>query len=95
MSIFKDQTLLTITLDTALTDLTDATTLRIYYKKPSGTESFWAANLSGTQKMTYSIQANDLDEVGEWRLQAYADYSGNIGRGDIILMVVEERLTVA
>jgi len=95
MSIFKDQTLLTITLDTSLTDLTDASTLRIYYKKPSGTESFWAGSLSGTKSITYAIQSNDLDESGEWRLQAYADYSGNIGRGDIVLMIVEERLTTA
>ena len=90
MSIFKNQTLLTITLDTSLTDLASATTLRIYYKKPSGTSSFWVASLSGTSSVTYAIQSGDIDESGEWIIWSYADYSGSSAQGDKILMLVEE-----
>jgi len=92
MSIYKNQTLLTITLDTSLTDLSTATTLKILYRKPSGADGFWAGSLSGVSSIEYSILSGDLDESGSWQLQAQADYSGNIGNGGIVHMIVKEPL---
>jgi hypothetical protein len=56
-------------------DLSSATVKRIYYRKPSGTQSFWAASLDATnQILQYSTTATtDLDEDGEWVLDGYIE----------------------
>jgi hypothetical protein len=82
MSLYKGQSLLTITLDCG-TDLTSATTTRILYRKPSGGTGYWTASASGTE-LSYTLNDNDIDESGTWQLQGYVIIGGKTAYSEII-----------
>jgi len=75
--IYKGQTALTIRL-TVGQDITDASSLTIKYRKPSGTEGSWTATevdaTEGTIGYTMA-DANQLNEVGLWTFWAYVTFS--------------------
>lgn len=43
-------------------------------KKPSGNIVTWDASKYGTKQVAYSIETNDLDEVGIYQIQAFAKF---------------------
>lgn len=84
MGLFKQQSLLIITLDTGV-DISTASIRRILYEKPNGTRGFWPANLSGTTKVSYSLAyADAISHAGKWKFQAFVTLNGLDGFGDIV-----------
>lgn len=60
-------------------DVSDATVKRIYVEKPSGKQSYWDAAFSsdGTDGLIQftTTKESDLDEFGNYRIQAYVEDS--------------------
>ncbi len=81
-----------IELDTG-EDISSASTLRIYYTKPSGTTSFWPATLVGTSRLSYTTQSGNLDEDGVWSLQAYVVTASGTWRGETVKLRVYAQFT--
>ena len=90
MAIYKNQDLLTLTLETGVT-VSGASSALVLYKKPSGTTGSWTGTTSGT-KVLYDVQPGDLDESGVWKIQPKVIIAGEIGYGEIKPLVVEETL---
>ncbi|HWQ18555.1 MAG TPA: hypothetical protein VN455_02180 [Methanotrichaceae archaeon] len=66
-----------IRLDTGV-DIDDATLLAIEVLKPDKTPDEWEATQYGTtQSITYTTIADDLDQAGTYKLQAYAEWGEN------------------
>ena len=91
MSVFKLQSLLSITLETNYDDLASAEVKKILYTKPGGTKGEWEATASGT-KLVYNLQNGDIDIVGQWKLQAYIEVGGLKGFGSIVTKHFENSL---
>ena len=55
------------------TDVSAFGTLRIYYRKPSGTTGYWTAAICPTDnnKIQRSVLTSYLDENGTWKVQAF------------------------
>ncbi len=51
-------------------DVSDATTLQIKVKKPSGSTATWTAELVGTSVLRYVLETNDINVEGVWSAQA-------------------------
>lgn len=64
-------------------DISTSTVRKIEAKKPSGVKVLWTATLDGTQRISYTLQAGDLDAAGGWVLQAYIEMPGWSGRGEM------------
>lgn len=90
-TIFKDQELLSIILDTNI-DVDSATTLEVLYEKPDGTSGAWAGVAFETTKIKYNVQEGDLDQVGDWRFQSHIVIGGEDGYGDIVVQPVLEKI---
>lgn len=91
MSIFKAQTLLTITLDCGQ-DISTASSLLIHFVKPlTLTAGSWTAVASGTNSIKYVIvDSADLDESGTWQVQSHVVIGGKIAKGQIATFEVLE-----
>ena len=63
-------------------DITAATKTDLLVEKPDGTIVTWVGGIYETTKIRYVIQAGDLDQAGEYMLQAYVEISGWTGRGN-------------
>lgn len=59
-----------ILLDTGV-NITTATVHNIKYKKPDGTTGTWTGTVKDFTKISYTVQAADLDQAGTYTLQAY------------------------
>lgn len=70
------------------TDLSTANNLAFKVKKPDGTEATWSAARNGTTKMRYVSAAGDLDQVGIYKVQPYAEIGLFRGRGDTLSVEV-------
>ena len=57
-----------------------ATTLEIL--KPDGTTKSWTATIYQSNYLKYTVQADDLDMAGLWRVQAKLTLSGWTGKGE-------------
>jgi hypothetical protein len=90
MAIFKNQDLLTLTLETGI-DVSAASAAAVLYKKPSGTTGQWVASVAGTT-VTYAVGPSDLDEAGVWKVQPKVTIAGEIGYGEIKPMTVSDRI---
>lgn len=55
---------------------------KILYKKPSGITGEWIAILEGSNYMYYITLPNDLNEIGEWLIQAYIELPDWKGLGE-------------
>jgi len=82
MSVFKNQSLLTITAKTNYPDLASAEVKRILYTKPGGAKGYWEAEASGTN-LVYHVQSGDINIAGWWELEAYIEVGGLKGPGDV------------
>ena len=68
--------------------LTGASLLRIVVKKPSGAIVNWTAVADGPNGLRYVTQAGDLDQAGDWQLQAFVQLPTWTGRGQIVRLTV-------
>lgn len=87
--IYKNQSSLEIELTTSV-DLTSATPV-IKYIKPSGLTGQWTATIvtAATGVIKYDILSTEIDEVGSWRLWAYATFSdARSAPGEAVIMNV-------
>ena len=64
------------------TDVTAATARSVAVRKPDGSTTSWTASASGTTAIQYTIDADDLDQSGEWRLQAVVTIGATVWRGE-------------
>lgn len=76
LDVFKDQTLLTLSFETAYPDLDDALVKQIKYRKPDGSTGHWDATVSGTA-LEYDLKSGDIDQIGEWQFQTYWQMSAD------------------
>jgi hypothetical protein len=88
MSIFKNQSLLTLNARTSYTNLASAEVKRILYKKPGGTAGYWEATASGTD-LVYNFANGDLDIAGQWTFAAYIELGGLKGYGDEVTIQIK------
>ena len=79
-----------IELDTGV-NVSAALSAKIRYSKPSGTRGEWTASVSGN-KVTYTTIDGDIDQSGDWSLQAYLDLNTWEGSSTIALVPVGKRL---
>jgi len=74
-------------------NISTATTRQIKYEKPSGTTGYWTAAQESTTSISYTTTAaTDLDEDGNWKLQAYIVTPTWTEHGNITRMRVKETL---
>ena len=83
MTIYKNQSLLNISLNTGI-NISAGSEFKILYKKPNNITGTWTGQLSGTTNVIYAVQPGDIDKVGKWKLQAYVVVNGLYGYGEII-----------
>lgn len=71
-------------------DITGATTTTLKVKKPDDTLVTWTATIytAATGVLRYTVVANDLDQPGDYHLQAYVVLSGKIYYGETALLSV-------
>lgn len=91
MSVFKNQTLLTITVPTGYEDISGATVTRIKYKKSNGKIGYFEATVSGTD-LIYDVQDGNIDKEGLWWFQSYIEIGGKVGFGEIVTHFFEKPL---
>lgn len=92
--IFKNQTALTLKLDTKI-DLTSVTNVWMKYKKPSGVTGIWDATIDSPATagiISHVIaSASELDELCDWRRWAYIEIGGTkYAPGDAVTFTVYE-----
>ena len=80
MSVFVDQTLLTITANTGYSDLASATLTQILWQNPIGDTGEFTATVSG-QSLVYQLSDGDIGISGVWKFQAYWEVGGLKGIG--------------
>ena len=94
MTIYKGDTAIIFRLDTGVDNLDIATKIEIHVLKPSGSNVIWAATQYGTtSEIIYTSITGDLDESGNYILQAYIEWGTNVHYGDPVTVVVYEPLT--
>lgn len=69
-------------------NVSTATIRKILVTKPDGETVEWSSQADGTNAVKYVITDGDLDQSGEWRLQAYIEMPGWKGRGKPCVMTV-------
>jgi hypothetical protein len=79
-NLYKNQTNARLRFPSGI-DLTGATTMRIYYKKPDKTASYWSATALG-QDLIYKPTTGQLDQIGAWTFRNYVVIAGEEGWGD-------------
>ena len=72
-------------------DITGATVHEIKYIKPDGTTDSWDATVS-TQYLQYTTVDGDLDQVGEWKIQALVTTASGTWHGELTRFTVNEPL---
>lgn len=71
--------------------ITGASGLSIEVKKPSGTVASWAGAIGAdTKSVEHTIAANDLDEAGDYILQAKLTLNGGTWRGKSVVYTVKD-----
>jgi hypothetical protein len=63
-------------------DITGATVHQIKYIKPDGSSGNWDATVS-TQYLQYTTADGDLDELGDWEVQAYVETASGKWHGEV------------
>lgn len=92
MTIYKNQGQAVITLATGQ-DLTGATKTEFHVVKPNGTTATWAATESGIAgSLTYTTDADDIDQSGLYLVVAYVEWGGVVpgNPGDPFVLEVME-----
>lgn len=89
-TVFKNQSLLSIILDTKNTDLASATVKKIIFKKPKGQKGEYVATVVDETKLRYDFQPGDIDQAGMWKFQAHIEIGGKVGLGEVFSQYFEE-----
>lgn len=96
-SVYKHSEGILFEVDTE-TDLTNATNLAILVKKPSNKSATWTAAVLGNATdgiMWYRTVSGDLDEDGNYLIQAYAEFPSNkVYYGNAVKLKVKDRFEV-
>lgn len=82
--IYQGQTNLKLIVD-CKNDISSATTLRIYYEKPDGTDGYVTATIvsGSTTKMEYTFTGSSfVDQEGRYKVRAYTDGTDGEVYGD-------------
>lgn len=79
-----------IIVDTCV-DISTATVTNLLIRKPDGTSHTWVGVIYNTQYIKYVVVADDFDQTGEYRLQAYVEMPSWQGRGDTARFQVSEQ----
>ena len=71
-------------------DISAATTTELKVKKPDGTTDTWvgAVNGSTNTQLDYTIAADDLDQSGEYDIQAHIETATWVGLGETARLMV-------
>lgn len=94
-SFLKTQSLGVITADTKNTGVTTADVRKILCKKPDNTVvEFTATLVPNTTKITYTLQAGDLDQSGNYVLQAFFSKDGKTAYGEEFMLSISAPLKV-
>ncbi len=76
MSIFKDQTQLTISLE-AGDDLSDQTLLEIHWRDPKGVKGIFTPAVAVGTKVEFTLSAGSQNKYsGPWKFQIYGEDAG-------------------
>jgi len=96
LTIYQNAIDIVFRLDTGLSNLDTATSIKILVKKPSGSEVEWTATqYSTTPKISYTTVAGDLDEVGQYILQSSVGWGQSDPHlGDAVTITVDSEYTV-
>lgn len=75
-------------------DVSAGSTWEIHYVKPSGESGTWEADpVSGeVTQISYVTEVGDLDEAGDWQVQAYVELVSWEGHGEIEILTVKSPL---
>lgn len=87
----KDQAYADVLLLTSA-DISTGTAFEVLYQKPSGVKGSWVGVLDGTKNIRYDIQAGDLNEQGNWGIQAKVTINAEVTYGKISRMQVTANL---
>ncbi len=90
MSLYKNQTMLTLVLDCGI-NVAGATVKKIFYKKPDKTTGEYLATAAGT-KLSYTFLDGQIDMAGIWQFQSYVEIGGKKATGEIVEQVFKEPL---
>jgi hypothetical protein len=95
MTIYQNDADIVFRLDTGIDNLNAATKIQILVRKPSGLEVEWTASQYGTTSyITYTSLLGDLDEAGDYVLQAYIEMGeSHPHSGDSVNVTVYGRTT--
>lgn len=69
-------------------DISSATAKKLYVKKPDGKEVVWTPTIYNSMYLKYTIAPGDIDQSGEYYLQAYIEISSWKGRGETALFSI-------
>lgn len=72
-------------------DLSSATSPKILYENPNGVSGEWDATISG-QNIEYTTATTDITISNLWKFQAQVTIGGNIYKGQIATMYIQESL---
>ena len=72
------------------TDISSATTTNLKVCKPDGSNVTWIGAINGgiNTQIDYTIVTDDLDQVGEYKLNAYVVTATWTGHGETVPFVV-------
>lgn len=92
--VYKDDVGTVIELDTGV-DLSDAYKVAIAVRKPDGTEEEWSASVNAQQptRLYHVAAEGDLDQVGEYYVQASVTMPAWSGRGQTTSFFVYDRFS--
>ena len=94
MTLFKDDIGTEIRLETYSDDLATASSIIINVRKPSGSEVVWTATqYSDTSQISHITVSGDIDEVGEYILQAELTWADYVSHGDSAIITVYDELS--
>ena len=87
--VYLNQTKLTIEINTGI-DCTDATEVKIKYRKPNGETGEWSAEKSQTDPILikHKIVAGELNAVGTWTIWSSVTFSDGTAPGEPAKMQV-------
>lgn len=87
---------LTIEEDGAVVNISSATAKTIKIRKPGGavlTKNAAFTTNGSDGKLTYTTLADDIDKVGEYKVQAYVEMTGFTGHSSIVTFEAKKNLS--
>lgn len=67
-------------------NISAATDYSLLVQKPDGTEVTWTPSIYNTKYLKYTTVSNDLDQVGEYKIQPQLTLDGWTGKGNTVTL---------